>query len=798
MIKFSLLEEFPFKLFPYRNMARKKNKKSKKQQGKSSPLQTLTPEALTTKAHLLIDQGKFREAIACCKQLLKKDSSHASIHLLEQAFSGRIQELTKQSMTKEALALIDVMLQFCPDATTSPLKLSLLIQNGQYVEASTTYAACRDQLSSAQKEQIETLFGALLLDQAELDTNAFPADSPLALHLPHARNALLLFTSQRTDELQQALRKIPIRSPYRDLRILLSGLSQLKNDEKKAIEFMGKIGKDSPYYQMIPNCCLENDAPLDILVKIASATGNSRKQIREQQNVSIRHFRALEELAAIGDNPSSLYNTIRRHEKCFTHKERRKILWHIIPFIGEYAIDILLKCSDFNKEERLRLAAITAEKDGAIEFAVDFWDDYYDLLDLEDPSQHLKAAMVLRKQAELMSYAGYRFPAQDIVEIMLESLLYDPEHATTWIKAADIAKKQLSRNQYYSILRDASAKLPDNVPILLAAMMASGERGAHKQAAGLAAKVLKIDPINTTALDFLVESRLEHARKLAAAKKWKLAENELENADTRVTASHLKGRRRICLGMLLLLQKKKNGLEQIAAGCAESGSPLLARILTSIEARLFHIPVTRQQDMARELRKVSKATQVVNRSEILQIISWLFNLKGEQQQILESIFSDLKSYFARAATLDWKPEEGLKICKALQQSKLPAVLIKYTKALQKKYPQVLEFQVWHIIGESLKIDQQPTGRDLSRLEVLLQRLETDNKDDFVDEIDTLMEKAWGPSHIFFDDAWLDDDDFNPFDLFPLPEKKPKKEKKQPAPKKQSSPGRQLTIFDLDS
>lgn len=779
-------------------MARKKNKSSKKQRSKLDSAQDLTPEALTAKAHLLLDKKKFREAIACCKQLLKKDSSPAPLHLLEQAFLGRIGELTEQSMTKEAIDLMDVMLRFCPDATVSPLKLSLLIQTGQYLEASTTYAACRNQLSPEQKQQLETLFGALLLDQAELDPNAFPADSPLALHLPLARSALAHFSSQRTDELQQALRKIPIRSPYRDLRILLSGLSQLKNNREKGIEFMGKIGKDSPYYQMISSCCVNNDTPQEILLKIGSATGNNRRQIREQQNVSIRHFRALEELASIGDNPRALYNLLRRHAKCFTLNERKKILWHVLPFCGEYAIDFLMKCGELSNEEKIRLAALSAEKDGAMASAVELWDDYQEHFDFKDPSKHLEAAMVLRKKAELMTCVMYIFPAQHIFETLLKSLKYDPQHEKTWLKAADIANKHLSRNEYYSILRDATVKLPENVPILLAAMKASGERGAHKKAAGLAAKVLKIDPINTTALDFLVESRLEHAHKLASGKKWKLAENELENAETRVTAAHLKGRRRICLGMILLLQKDISGLEHITAGCEENGSPLLGRILASLEARLFHIPVTRQRELDKELRKVSKANQIVNRAEFLQIISWLFNFRGEQQQILKSLFAELKSYFSRAATLEWKPDEGLRICTALQQTALYPLLIKYSKTLQKKYPQTLEFQVWHIIAESLKNDLPPTGRDRTHLEDLLQKLDADNKDDFVDEIDTLTENTWGRSPDFWDDTWPDDDEFNPFDLFPLPAKKTEKEKKQPAPKKQPTPGRQLTIFDLDT
>ena len=208
---------------------------------------------------------------------------------------------------------------------------------------------------------------------------------------------------------------------------------------------------------------------------------------------------------------------------------------------------------------------------------------------------HLEIAMVIRRQATLMKKERHGYTPEEVLDTMLKSLEYDPGHAPTWLGASEYAKRYQSKKQHYAIIQDAVQKLPGEVSILIAAMQAGSNRGAHKKAAGLAAKVLTLDPINTAALDFMVSSRLEHARKLISQKKWTLAEKELVAADTRVRSIRLKGRCRICLGMLLLLQNSDSGLQHIEAGLQENPYPLFGHILVALEARLYGLTKVRQK-----------------------------------------------------------------------------------------------------------------------------------------------------------------------------------------------------------
>ncbi len=218
---------------------------------------------------------------------------------------------------------------------------------------------------------------------------------------------------------------------------------------------------------------------------------------------------------------------------------------------------------------------------------------------------------------------------------MLKSLEYDESHVRTWLDAAEFAKRHDSVRQYNTILNDAAQKLPDEIPILVAAMKACGNRGAYKKASGLAKRVLEIDPINTSALDFLVESRLEHGRKLASQKKWALAEKELQDADTRVKAIRFRGRNKICLGMLLLLQQKEEALQLIAEGRQENGSPLLSHVLTALESRLYRLPAARHKYFDRELRQVAGEIQPIERPDFMRLIVWMLSFNGKQWLMLK-------------------------------------------------------------------------------------------------------------------------------------------------------------------
>lgn len=290
-----------------------------------------------------------------------------------------------------------------------------------------------------------------------------------------------------------------------------------------------------------------------MLADLAATPKTDRSRLPELNGLPVSQLRVLEELARTDGKPMHLYQIVRKNERSFDNKDTIELYRNILPFCREQAVDILQRSKVFGIAEKYRLCALAAEQDDIPILAVAFWSDYLTTIDHGDQARHREIAMVIRRQAMSMKQDRYDYSPREILDTLLKSLEYDPGHAPTWLDASEYARRYHSVQQQYAIIQDAVQKLPEEVSILLAAMRASSNRGAHKKAAGLADRVLALDPINTAALDFLVASRLEHSRKLAARKKWALAEKELLAADIRARSVRFKGRSRICLGMLLLL-----------------------------------------------------------------------------------------------------------------------------------------------------------------------------------------------------------------------------------------------------
>ncbi len=649
-------------------MAKKKNK-GRDPKHKVASLRVLPPHEVLAKGNLFLKQEKYQDAILCFKQLLQQQESPEILQALEQAYLGRIRSLAAKSMTKEAMVLLDIVLTRWPQADVLPLRFALLLQAGSFSQAVQSYGQSGKHLASDLRQRLETLFGALLLaGVGGLRPESFPEDSPVARYYPAALSAMDAVFSGQEALGQEALKQIPFRSPYRDLRTLLMGLQYFQSDKDLGCPILRKIDKDSPYFRAAARCLAAADSPEVFLQNLAATPKNEQYQLCAQYGANPAQFPVIEALSGSDGRPLSLYKIVVRHENCFSKRQRITLFKNILPFCKDQALGILGRSPDFTSIEKHRILALAAEKDGATSSAVQFWDDYLGKSEWSDPLRHKEIAMVLRHQAKLQKKDDYAYSPVHVLEKLLKSLEYEPSHAETWLDAAEYAKRHYSASRSYAILNDALAILPENVPILVAAMQACGARNAHKKAASLAKRILDIDPINTSVLDFLVESRLEHGRKLASQKKWLLAEKELVSANTRVKALRYRGRHRICLGMVLLLQGKEEGLEYIAAGKEENGSPFFGHVLTSLESRLYKLPKGRHQEFDRQLRQVEDSAPTIDRGEFLRLINWLLSFDGEQWLMLKEVCQCLTNTFAEAAILPWSRDEGLLVCKALEKA----------------------------------------------------------------------------------------------------------------------------------
>ncbi len=710
-------------------MAKKRRKKNRK---KKRPQSIQSPEKLRARLEEFLEKGKFQDAVHLAKELLSRVDSEENRALLRQAYRGRINALATKNMLKEALALLKTMTAKCGKEGSGRIALNLFIRAGKWRDAAQAFSACRDELGKDDIYRVESLFGALLLSGAEEVAPFLPEDSPVLTHFPVADRAVENFCAGNDQAARKDLKGIPYRSPYRDLRTLITAVlnSDRPSDAKRIIS---RIPGDSPYSILARIYIILNARPDYILDVFSKDQPDLHKLLAKVLGLKPRDLSFINRLAKAPPDGQRLFRLVNTQGGCLPRSVRRQLVKYLLPHLGIDGVSIIVRQKNIPVDERTRLLALTAELDGAWSAAVDYWDDYLSMIKESDPSGHMKKALVLRHQAELMERAFLYYDLRDIVSVLRESLQYDPHNVQAWLDAVRFAE-QYDMRQAYRLLNDAVKQLPEDTRILIAAMEAASKRDAHKKAARLAQKVLSLDPINNRARNFLIASHLSHGRKLCKQKKYRLARAEFQAADSDVRSLRYRGRSLICEGMLNILENDMEaGIRLVEKGQELNGSPLLSAVLTVVEARMLGLKPGKRKRFEKALDEVASAPP--QKADVLRLSDWVISLMGEERNVLRQVLLDMKKYMSKATELDWSRDEGLLVCRMLNAIGNMVALGKLARLLIKKWPHDVEIEAWGIIGRSRHGARRLSKRDFDRIGDLLDKLEETGNSDLVDALE---------------------------------------------------------------
>ena len=204
-------------------MARKARRNPRrKSAGGNSPPETL---ALDVEGHL--GAGRYRDAVEGYKRLLKLEQRDEWIEGLARAYAGRAEELAAKGMVKEAVALWRNRATGCSMPLADPRYFGWLLRVGKAAEAASLYREQGDRLGDPARVR-ERLAARALLDGEPL-ISRLVADDPVVVDYPAADEAVAACARGDRDGLESALKRIPFRSPYRDLRPLLKGLIRARD-----------------------------------------------------------------------------------------------------------------------------------------------------------------------------------------------------------------------------------------------------------------------------------------------------------------------------------------------------------------------------------------------------------------------------------------------------------------------------------------------------------------------------------------------------------------------------------------
>lgn len=688
-------------------------------------LDNLPTRELIARGAALASAHNYKDAIDVYKLLLKREPQAEAgwREALATAYLERARQLAGKAMYREAAVLWENLPSLCGETPHPELYIDWLLRSGQHAKAMRAYAAHAATLSTAETGELEIGLAALALTGQKEVLQALPQDTPLRQHLNAAQEALRAYVQgEPEDRVREALKNISIRSPYRDWRQILAALLKLETAPAEAKTLVERIAPGSPYQglaEIIRACAAENPArALLALDPIQRELAGSLLGLNQGQ------MKLLKDWTRLDTHPSekASFDFMIANQGALDAESVRRAALALLP---AYPAGLKVYSRVFGPLppfEAARLQALRAEREGEIDRALRGWHTCAELLikDTGDPDHRLSAALILRHMAELAEQEDLDWGETPQTRAYLEqSLRLDPDDRDVYLKLAKLCQEAGDDKEYHQWVERAAKHFPDDPQVLLAAVETATARKAYKKAAGFAARVLELDPINPKARAILIHSHLAHARKQILAGKYALAEKELDSAGQLERDKARSGVIELNRGLLASRQGQPERARQwLREGVRLAGSPVLAWLRLAVEAeRLDLEPSVLRRDLdLGDPRKLA-----AGRADLLALIRAVNAYHEEGFEYLDATLRELERPLKRAIQQLEQEDDFVAVCECLHQAPCHELLeVAAARALE-RYPERPLFVYYLIYGRAEGDIDSVKERDYERLDTALQR-----------------------------------------------------------------------------
>ena len=245
-------------------------KKPRKTIATAAKAQNRSPDTLEKTAEEQVAAGRWREAIAAYKDLIKlTDSPEARVGLAG-AYAGRARELVAKGMPKEALTIWENRAQLLPDLPLELGHLALLLRLGRVAQVVELYIREAARLDAETLTALRSHLAAYHLGADPAVAAGLPADDPILVQGGVASQALDAYCRGDDVTLRTALAGISFRSPYRDLAQILKALQRLPVAPAEAATALDKVGDDSGFARLRHACVLALGVPESLTEDLAA------------------------------------------------------------------------------------------------------------------------------------------------------------------------------------------------------------------------------------------------------------------------------------------------------------------------------------------------------------------------------------------------------------------------------------------------------------------------------------------------------------------------------------------------
>jgi cellulose synthase operon protein C len=651
--------------------------------------------------------ARYKDAIELFKDLLKRERRPAWLDGLAAAYAGRAEQLAAKDMVKEALALWRTRAESCQVPLLDGPYVGWLMKTGQ-IEHALRLLPSVDKLPATLREQATAqLAPAVLVAPDHLLAGLSPQ---MQGHRAAARTALAACCAQGGAQggaqgsgaqgdpaaLEAALQGISFRSPYRDLRPLLKGLTLLATepiDPTAAAANLARVRVSGPCQalaQALRVCLMPGT---EWLAGLRALDDAGRTLVFDLKGCPLPQRALVLDLMACSGGPGAaapaeLFDLLQRHRRVLPDNVARPLALRLLPHAPQRLNAFHAGFGPLLAADQERVLALAAELKLRPQDAEGHWLRLVKLLDQtqsqsQSPAGQRRAALVLRRLAD--EHAGHSPDGSLCVHALdwlQQSLQLDPTDRDTHLRLLRDARQAGELKQARIWFDAASHQFPGDALVLQEGVEIALAAGAYKKAAGLAKQVLQADPINPRVRTLVGQSHLAHARKLIGAHKLQAAQRELDEAAHWLRSAADRGQLALLRGFAA--EPAETGDALLRQAVADLGGPLVGAFHLLLEAKRVKPSGFAPQEL---LRRAAVDTQVMPDAAEVLALAQALHATPQREPAVSVALGVLNGMLTRAAArLQLNETDHLLLCEALHRHGQTELARRFAAAALARWP----------------------------------------------------------------------------------------------------------------
>ena len=669
--------------------------------------------SLANRATDALRLGRFKDAIELLKRLIKQDPSPEWRNALADAYAGRARALAAKGMFKEAEIVLGNTAATDGTVREPLLHLQCLIRQGQFQKAGAHAFLCvgTGKVSASEAPQLAELAAALSL-AVPIPLEA-PADqtSERAKWVEQALNARQALSAwiegKSEEEIDPLLNRIPLRSPFKALRLILKSLITAPQNPERARQFLDGIPAESPFasFRLAVSAALPGE-PAEILDSWSRSNKVQQSFIAEVSGLPSTAFQTLAQLGAAERNgPAALFDFVVKRGADLPPADAKSACLNLLPRSPDRQPQFEKAFGPLPEFEKDRVLALAAEARGDWSRADRYWRSAAATIESGQEKEAKLSAGVIYRHLALLAQENPDVQTREVsgnpaIYYLQRSRDADPDHLPAVLQLIGLYRREGREKAWHLLAEEAAGRFPEDGAILLEAVSSAAARKAYKKAAGFAHRLLILDPINQPARQRMIELQVSHTRKQMRAKRADLAWQELMQAAEWERPDAPNFLLRINQGLVgLQLDQGAEALSRLHDGVRLAGGSVPGWFRAALEEALMKGGKTGAALLREELTKAQETEP--GKTGILSIASATSSQEArDDKKAVAGLVFGIRGWLLKGSSIAWSAAEFHPVGEMFRQADAFDLLGDYAKLARRRAPEEPAWRFYQLVART--------------------------------------------------------------------------------------------------